>query len=119
MLAIAEARAKGLELVARPLKTKVTFPSSALSFVIVICTVFTTHNHTVYLINKVLFILILKPPVTAFSFIEPFHLLLIGNGLKIHILFMNLSLVIILYCAGSCEDHIFVLLVIVLVTECS
>lgn len=39
MLAIAEARAKGLELVARPLKTKVTLPSIALSFVIVICTV--------------------------------------------------------------------------------
>lgn len=38
MLAIAEARAKGLELVARPLKTKVTLPPIALSFVIVICT---------------------------------------------------------------------------------
>jgi len=43
MLAIAEARAKGLDLVARPLKTKVTLPSIALSFVIVICTFFTTH----------------------------------------------------------------------------
>jgi len=121
MLAIAEARAKGLELVARPLKTKVTLPSIALSFVIVICTVFTTHDHTVYFISTVLLILILKPPATAFSCFKPFHLLLIGDDLKIliHILFMNLSIVIILYCAGSCEDNIFVLLVIVLVTECS
>ena len=31
---------------------------------------------------------------------------------------MNISIVIILYCAGSCEGNIFVLLVIVLVTEC-
>jgi len=51
MLAIAEARAKGLELVARPLKTKVTLPSIALSFVIVIRTV-TIHNHTVYFISS-------------------------------------------------------------------
>ena len=83
MLAIAEARAKGLDLVARPLKTKVTLPSIALSFVIVICTVFTTNNHTVYFISTVLLILILKPPATAFSCFEPFHFLLIGDDLKI------------------------------------
>jgi hypothetical protein len=72
MLAIADARAKGLELVARPLKTKVTLPSIALSFVIVICTGFTTHNHTVYVINTVLLILILKPPATAFRVLNLF-----------------------------------------------
>lgn len=83
MLAIAEARAKGLELVARPLKTKVTLLSIALSFVIVICTVFTTHNHTVCFISTVLLSLILKPPATPFSRFEPFHLLLIDDDLKI------------------------------------
>ena len=109
-MAIAEARAKGLELVARPLRTKVTHLSFALSFVIVICIVSTTHNHTVYLINTLLFILIMKLPAATFSFIEPCHLLLIGDDLKIllYILFMNLSIMIIVCCADSYEDNIFV-----------
>jgi hypothetical protein len=48
MLAIAEARAKGLELVARPLKTTVTFLTFSLLFVIatveVQCNKSVTHN---------------------------------------------------------------------------
>ena len=85
MLSIAEARAKGLELVARPLKTKVTLPFSTVIF-IVLCMVFTTHDRTVHSVSTMLSVLIIKPQSAAFSYIEPFHLLLVGDELKIILL---------------------------------